>query len=59
MSCSNESIRCLYGCLIWMEAAHRQLQAAGVEVSAVEEEPDVRWFSFEDHCGNRLEECSF
>lgn len=40
-------------------AAHRQLRAAGVEVSAVEEGEGVQWFSFHDHCGNVLEVCSF
>ncbi|MBG9795855.1 hypothetical protein ABD76_26795 [Paenibacillus dendritiformis] len=41
------------------EAAHRHLRAAGVEVSAVEEGDGVKWFSFQDHCGNRLEACFF
>ncbi|WCF09546.1 VOC family protein [Paenibacillus thiaminolyticus] len=41
------------------EAAHRYLQAAGVEVSAVEEGEGVQWFLFQDHCGNALEVCSF
>ncbi len=41
-----------------IEAAHRRLKEAGAVVDdEITDEPGVRWFSFTDPDGNRLEVC--